>query len=95
MTTDYSEVYKTTDYIVGSKEGEQESNCKNWPLLLKDIDKLNVRSSHYTPLPEGGSCPLRRSLAEHISYGMIHLDKPSNPSSHEVVSWIKRILKVY
>jgi len=22
------------------------------------------------------------------------LDKPSNPSSHEVVAWIKRILKV-
>lgn len=27
-------------------------------------------------------------------YGVINLDKPSNPSSHEVVAWIKRILKV-
>lgn len=26
--------------------------------------------------------------------GFINLDKPSNPSSHEVVAWIKRILKV-
>ena len=25
---------------------------------------------------------------------MINLDKPANPSSHEVVSWIKRILRV-
>ena len=25
---------------------------------------------------------------------MINLDKPSNPSSHEVVAWIKRILRV-
>ena len=25
---------------------------------------------------------------------MINLDKPSNPSSHEVVSWVKKILKV-
>jgi len=24
----------------------------------------------------------------------INLDKPSNPSSHEVVAWIKKILKV-
>lgn len=24
----------------------------------------------------------------------MNLDKPSNPSSHEVVSWVKRILKV-
>jgi H/ACA ribonucleoprotein complex subunit 4 len=27
-------------------------------------------------------------------YGVINLDKPSNPSSHEVVAWVKRILKV-
>ena len=25
---------------------------------------------------------------------MINLDKPANPSSHEVVAWIKKILKV-
>ncbi len=27
-------------------------------------------------------------------YGIINLDKPANPSSHEVVAWIRRILKV-
>ena len=26
--------------------------------------------------------------------GIINLDKPSNPSSHEVVAWVKRILRV-
>lgn len=25
--------------------------------------------------------------------GVINLDKPSNPSSHEVVAWIRRILR--
>jgi H/ACA ribonucleoprotein complex subunit 4 len=25
---------------------------------------------------------------------VINLDKPANPSSHEVVAWIKRILRV-
>jgi len=29
-----------------------------------------------------------------VRYGVINLDKPSNPSSHEVVAWIKRILRV-
>lgn len=29
-----------------------------------------------------------------IRYGIINLDKPSNPSSHEVVSWVKKILGV-
>ena len=28
------------------------------------------------------------------SSGVINLDKPANPSSHEVVAWIRRILKV-
>ena len=30
----------------------------------------------------------------HCSAGTLNLDKPSNPSSHEVVAWIKRILRV-
>ncbi|KAG0195388.1 centromere/microtubule-binding protein cbf5, partial [Mortierella sp. GBA30] len=27
-------------------------------------------------------------------YGVINLDKPANPSSHEVVAWVRRILRV-
>jgi H/ACA ribonucleoprotein complex subunit 4 len=30
----------------------------------------------------------------YVRYGVINLDKPANPSSHEVVAWIRRILKV-
>jgi len=29
-----------------------------------------------------------------IRYGIINLDKPANPSSHEVVAWVRRILEV-
>jgi len=54
---------------------------------------MYVKSTHYTPIP-AGSTPLRRNLTEHLKYGIINLDKPSNPSSHEVVAWIKNILKV-
>lgn len=52
-----------------------------------------VRTGHYTPIP-AGSAPLSRDLKSYISSGVINLDKPSNPSSHEVVAWIKRILRV-
>lgn len=38
--------------------------------------------------------PLKRTLQEYMHYGVINLDKPANPSSHEVVAWIKRILRV-
>jgi H/ACA ribonucleoprotein complex subunit 4 len=38
--------------------------------------------------------PLKRTLQEYMRYGVINLDKPANPSSHEVVAWIKRMLRV-
>lgn len=51
-----------------------------------------VRTGHFTPIPNGCS-PLKRDLKSYISSGVINLDKPSNPSSHEVVAWVKRILR--
>lgn len=63
-----------------------EAGCADTRLIV------NVRSAHYTPIP-AGSEPLRRDLKSYISNGVINLDKPSNPSSHEVVAWIKRILR--
>lgn len=62
--------------------------------MFKNYTKLNVKTYHYTPIKECGSTPLKRSMTEYLKYGVINLDKPSNPSSHEVVAWIKRILKV-
>ena len=37
---------------------------------------------------------MARPIEDHVKYGVINLDKPSNPSSHEVVAWVKKILKV-
>lgn len=68
-------------------------DTSKWPLLLKNYDKLNVRTGHFTPLPNGCS-PLKRELKDYVSSGFINLDKPANPSSHEVVAWIRRILRV-
>lgn len=73
-------------------EESRPIDTSKWPLLLKNYDKLNVRTGHYVPLPHGCS-PLARPLDQHLMYGIVNLDKPCNPSSHEVVSWIKRILK--
>ncbi|GFT96384.1 hypothetical protein NPIL_66541 [Nephila pilipes] len=75
------------------KDNPRTESCVNWPLLLKNIDKLNIKSKRYTPLPNGTS-PLKRSLEDHLMSGFINLDKPVNPSSHEVVAWIKRILEL-
>lgn len=71
----------------------KQLETSEWPLLLKNFDRLNVRTNHFTPLPHGSS-PLKRDLVNYVKSGFINLDKPANPSSHEVVAWIKRILRV-
>ena len=53
-----------------------------------------VRTSHFTPIPNGCT-PLKRDLKSYISSGVINLDQPSNPSSHEVVAWVKRMLRYF
>lgn len=83
----------TTSQMIQPSSTTPKLDTSQWPLLLKNYHELHVRTSHYTPLPSGSS-PLARPLDQHLSYGVINLDKPANPSSHEVVSWIKRILRV-
>lgn len=41
-----------------------------------------------------GCYPGARLLEEHIKNGIITLDKPSGPSSHQIDRWIKEILKI-
>ena len=84
---------KTEDYSIKPENKEAKIDTSNWPLLLKNFDKLLVRSYKYTPI-NAGSSPTQRPLEEHLKYGVINLDKPANPSSHEIVAWIKKILKV-
>uniref|UniRef100_A0A8C4RAI6 H/ACA ribonucleoprotein complex subunit DKC1 n=2 Tax=Eptatretus burgeri TaxID=7764 RepID=A0A8C4RAI6_EPTBU len=81
------------DFLIKPESKQATLDTSQWPMLLKNFDRLNVRTMHYTPLPSGCS-PLKREIQDHIRTGFINLDKPSNPSSHEVVAWIKRILRV-
>ncbi|KAJ8309914.1 hypothetical protein KUTeg_011779 [Tegillarca granosa] len=90
---DVAEVQHSADFLVKPDSKAEKLDTSQWPLLLKNFDKLNVRTAHYTPIPAGSS-PLKRSIQEYIRAGFINLDKPANPSSHEVVAWIKRILRV-
>ncbi|KAI1611919.1 centromere/microtubule binding protein CBF5 [Exophiala viscosa] len=81
------------DYAIKPENVTSVIPTSEWPLLLKNYDKLLVRTGHFTPIPVGCT-PLKRDLKSYISSGVINLDKPSNPSSHEVVAWVKRILRV-
>ena len=81
------------DFTIKPEATTPTVDTSDWPLLLKNYNKLLVRTGHFTPIPVGCT-PLKRDLKSFISSGVINLDKPSNPSSHEVVAWVKRMLRL-
>lgn len=54
-------------------------------LLVKSQDKSN---------PDYGCEPTKRSIESLLDYGVINLDKPSGPTSHEVVAWLRKVLNI-
>jgi len=90
---DVGEQQAKGDFMIMPESSAPSLDTSKWPLLLKNYDKLLVRTGHYTPIPVGHN-PLKRPLQEYVRYGCINLDKPANPSSHEVVAWLRRMLRV-
>jgi H/ACA ribonucleoprotein complex subunit 4 len=52
---------------------------------------LVVRAEEETD-PNVGCKPENRPINDYIRFGIINLDKPAGPSSHEVTAWLKRII---
>ncbi len=44
--------------------------------------------------PSYGCKPEERPYADMLRFGVINLDKPPGPSSHEVAAWVRRLLGV-
>jgi H/ACA ribonucleoprotein complex subunit 4 len=44
--------------------------------------------------PHYGKSPEERSVKELLNNGFIDLDKPSGPTSHQVVAWVKEMLEI-
>jgi len=44
--------------------------------------------------PKYGHIPLERPPSEFIRYGVINLNKPAGPTSHEVAAWTKKLLQL-
>eukprot|EP00917_Polyrhabdina_sp_WS-2016_P020429 GHVP01043717.1.p1 GENE.GHVP01043717.1~~GHVP01043717.1.p1 ORF type:complete len:382 (+),score=51.24 GHVP01043717.1:112-1146(+) len=58
------------------------------------MDVMNTKSTTFTPIPNSGATPEKRKIDDYMKYGVLNIDKPANPSSHEVTSWIKKILNI-
>ncbi|MFQ5763108.1 MAG: hypothetical protein ACE5PO_08750 [Candidatus Bathyarchaeia archaeon] len=61
--------------------------------LLRTMGEVLVREETETN-PQHGCAPSQRPLEQYVRFGIVNLDKPSGPSSHEVTAWTKRILNV-
>ncbi len=55
--------------------------------------EIYLRSKESTD-PRYGNLPEQRPVDELLKIGLINLDKPRGPTSHQVVAWVKDILKV-
>ena len=55
--------------------------------------ELHIKNEDRTD-PKFGHKPLQRPAEQYIRYGVINLDKPAGPTSHEVAAWAKRIMKL-
>jgi tRNA pseudouridine55 synthase len=50
-----------------------------------DDDVTNDNYGHY---------PEKRPILSLFNYGLVLIDKPDGPTSHEIVAWVKRILRI-
>lgn len=53
------------DYAIKPENAQPKLDTSQWPLLLKNYDKLLVRSAHFTPIPAGCS-PLKRDITTYV-----------------------------
>lgn len=62
--------------------------------LPSEAERTLVRKSGAWTNPAYGCYPEKRPILEYIEKGVVNIDKPKGPTSHEVAAWVKAILGV-
>ncbi len=68
--------------------------------FIEDLGRLcGFNETFHVKVDEGtderyGWLPYMRPIGKYIEYGVINLDKPPGPTSHEVVAWVKKLLNI-
>ena len=60
----------------------------------KPVERCTLEKTTASTDTHYGSAPEARAMPEHLERGVVNLDKPAGPTSHEVVAWIADILHV-
>jgi H/ACA ribonucleoprotein complex subunit 4 len=68
-------------------------SISNHKLPIDVDEKFLIKAESHTD-PGYGVIPQERPIEEYILNGVINLDKPSGPTSHEVASWVRKILNL-
>ena len=63
-------------------------------LPFEDIERTVLVRKEAEANPEYGKRPEERTVQELIDYGVISLNKPSGPTSHQVSDYVQRILGI-
>lgn len=63
-------------------------------LLPSEIKRDVFVKSEDSSDEKSGIRPEERPIQEYIQKGVVNLDKPAGPTSHEVTSWVKKILEL-
>jgi len=58
------------------------------------VSKKRLIKEEVETSPYFGNYPEKRSMEEYIKNGVVAVDKPAGPSSHQVAAWVKEILHV-
>ena len=62
-------------------------------MTLKQLENLVTIDQDITD-PKIGVYYNKRTIEQLLQYGLVLVDKPPGPTSHEVVAWAKRILEI-
>jgi len=63
-------------------------------VLPVDKERQLFTKAEDTTDPDYGGVPTERPINELLNRGILNIDKPPNPTSHEIVAWVKQILGV-
>ncbi len=65
-----------------------------WLDRLGNVNRRWLVKSEDATDPRYGCIPTERPIEEAVRKGLLVIDKPPGPTSHEVVAWIKRMFNV-
>ena len=61
---------------------------------IKPLERCTLEKAPVVTDPRYGCAPEARTIRDYIETGVVNIDKPAGPTSHEVVAWVKDILGI-